>query len=193
MKKTIFLAAAILMAAVGQKAVAQATDEAAMMKAWEAYATPGDMHKMLASEVGTWTTHSKMWMDPSAPPIESSGSVEIKMAYGGRYQTGAHKSSMMGQPFEGTSTVGYNNAAKKFESTWIDNMGTGVMYSTGAYDAKSKSIKFTGTCVDPMTRTEKTFREVYTIVDNNTRKMEMFDIDPTGKEYKSMEMIMKRK
>jgi hypothetical protein len=36
------------------------------------------------------------------------------------------------------------------------------------------------------------YRETYTIVDANTRKMEMFDTK-NGQEYKSMEIIMKRK
>ena len=44
-----------------------------------------------------------------------------------------------------------------------------------------------------MTGQEKTYREVWTIVDANNRKMEMFDKGPDGKEYKSMEMTMKRK
>jgi hypothetical protein len=172
---------------------AKPMDSAAMMKAWMDYATPGDMHKMLAAETGSWTTSSSMWMTPGAPPEQSTGSAEIKMAYGGRYQTSVHKGTVMGAPFEGTATVGYNNASKKFESTWMDNMGTGVMFMTGDYDAGNKVINFTGQCIDPMTGKEKTYREVYTIVDDNTRKMEMYDTDPSGKEFKSMEMTMKRK
>ena len=40
---------------------------------------------------------------------------------------------------------------------------------------------------------EKTpYRETYTFVDANTRKMEMFDTKG-GKKYKSMEIVMKRK
>ena len=72
-------------------------------------------------------------------------------------------------------------------------MGTGIMTMTGEYDAANKTISFSGKCVDPMTGKEKTYREVFTIVDNNTRKMEMYDTDPGGNEFKSMEMTMKRK
>jgi hypothetical protein len=173
---------------------AKPMDSAAMMKAWEAYATPGDMHKMLASETGSWTTENTMWMMPNDPkPMKTTGSADIKMGMGGRYQIGMHKGNFMGQPFEGTSTVGYNNASKKFESTWVDNMGTGVMFMTGAYDAATKTVNYTGQCTDPMTGKEKTYRETWTVVDNNTRKMEMFDTDPSGKEFKSMEMTIKRK
>jgi hypothetical protein len=194
MKKTIFKTVVLLAVIMsGLQTEAQTKDEAAMMKAWEAYATPGDMHKMLASETGTWTSQSLMWMVPGAPAEKSSGSADIKMAYGNRYQIGTHKGNIMGQAFEGTSTVAYNNASKKFETTWMDNMGTGIMYATGEYNPANKTITFKGKCVDPMTGKEKIYREVYTIVDDNTRKMEMFDTDPNGKEFKSMEMTMKRK
>lgn len=194
MKKIIIYAAAGFMAAAaGQKANAQ-MDEAAMMKAWEAYSTPGAAHQELAKDVGTWTTSSTMWMQPNdLKPTKSTGTAEITMDYGGRYQIGKHKSSFMGMPFEGTSTVAYNNASKKYESTWIDNMGTGVMFLTGTYNDATKTVTYSGKCVDPMSGKEKTYRETWTIVDNNTRKMEMFDTDKNGKEYKSMEMIMTRK
>jgi hypothetical protein len=172
---------------------AKPMDSAAMMKAWEAYATPGEPHKMLAAEVGSWKTESTMWMDPSKPPTKSTGSCELKMIMGGRYQQGSHKGNFMGMPFEGTSVVGYNNASKKWESTWMDNMGTGVMFMEGTFDDANKVATYTGTCTDPMTGQEKTYKETWTIVDDNTRKMEMFDKGPDGKEFKSMEMVMTRK
>ncbi len=49
-----------------------------------------------------------------------------------------------------------------------------------------------GTMVDPITGKERKVREVYTIVDDNTRKMEMFETVDGGEEYKSMEIVMKR-
>lgn len=194
MKKLILTSVAFLLVSAIGNAQSGSKEEEAMMKAWEAYATPGDMHKELAKEVGTWTSESTMWMKPNDPkPMKSTGTAEIEMAYGGRYQIGKHKGDFMGMPFEGTSTVAYNNASKKFESTWVDNMGTGVMFMTGTYNPKTRTTTFTGICTDPMTGKEKKYRETWAIIDDNTRKMEMFDTDPSGKEYKSMEMVIKRK
>ena len=164
-----------------------------MEKAWMAYMTPGEPHKELAKEVGMWTTETTMWWTPDGPPEKSTGTADIKMGYGGRYQIGTHKGMVMKQPFEGTSTVAFNNASKKYESTWVDNMGTGVMFMTGDYDAATKTVNFSGKCTDPMTGKEKATRETWVIVDDNTRKMEMFDTDANGKEFKTMEMTMKRK
>jgi len=195
MTKTILTTAAFLIVAATANAQSGSNKEMeTMMKAWEAYATPGDAHKELAKEVGAWTTESTMWMMPNDPkPMKTTGTAEIKMAYGDRYQIGTHKGDFMGMPFEGTSTVGYNNASKKWESTWIDNMGTGVMFMSGVYDPKTKTSTFVGRCTDPITGKEKSVRETYTIVDDNTRKMTMYDTDEKGKEYKTMEMTMKRR
>jgi len=169
-------------------------DSAAMMKAWVAYATPGDAHKMLAMDDGNWDEDLTMWMQPEDPkPTKTKLTATSKMILGGRYQEMVHKGMMMGQPFEGHGTVAYNNASKKIESTWIDNMGTGMMYMSGAYDGTSKTMELKGEMVDPMTGKTKPCRETFTIIDGNSRKMEMYDVTPEGKEYKSMEIIMTRK
>lgn len=218
MKKTILsLAAVVLMTAACKKAeetpadattaadttavaptetaeAAKPMDSAAMMKAWEAFATPGEPHKMLAMDNGNWTAESTMYMGANDPkPMKTTMSATTKMVMGGRYQESRYTGNMMGQPFEGVATVGYNNASKKYESTWMDNMGTGIMQMTGDYDASTKTMNMSGECVDPMTGQKKKVRETFAIVDDNTRKMEMYDTDPSGKEYKSMEIVMTRK
>lgn len=175
-------------------AAAQPMDSAAMMKAWQDYATPGEAHKMLAMDNGNWNAESTMYMGPNDPkPMKTTMTATSKMIMGGRYQESRYSGNMMGQPFEGIATVGYNNASKKYESTWVDNMGTGVMIMTGDYDAGTKTMNLSGECADPMTGKNKKMRETFTLVDDNTRKMEMFDTDPSGKEYKSMEIVLTRK
>ncbi|RXR32233.1 DUF1579 domain-containing protein [Flavobacterium piscinae] len=168
-------------------------DSATIAKAWEDFMTPGEPHKMLALENGTWNEEMTMWMEPGAEPMKNTMTAESKMIYGDRYQETIHKGEFMGMPFEGKSTLAYNNASQEYTSTWIDNMSTGIMVISGKYDEATKTINFSGTTVDPVTKKEKAIRETYTIVDKNTRKMEMFDVDFSGKEYKSMEIIMTRK
>lgn len=173
---------------------AKPMDSAAMMKAWQAYATPGEAHKMLAMDNGNWEAESTMYMTANDPkPMKTKMTATAKMVMGGRYQESRYTGNMMGQPFEGVSTVGYDNASKKYTSIWIDNMGTGIMNMTGDYDTATKTMNMSGECTDPMTGKKKKMRETYALVDDNTRKMEMFDTDPSGKEYKSMEITMTRK
>jgi hypothetical protein len=168
-------------------------DSAAMMKKWMDYMTPGEMHAMLAKSNGTWNAEVTSWMTPDAPPNKSTGTATNKMILGGRYQQSTFKGSFDGMPFEGMSTLGYDNAKKKWVSTWIDNMGTGIMTVEGTQEAGSNVMKFEGSMTDPITGKECKIRETYTLVDDNTQKMEMYCTYPGGKEYKNMEIVYTRK
>ncbi len=170
-------------------------DSATMMKNWMAYMTPGDVHKMMAAWNGSWTGEATMWHAPGAPPETSKTTAVNKMILGGRYQVSNHSGSMMGQPFEGMSTLAYDNAKKVFISTWMDNMGTGLMKLEGPWDEATKTINFSGKCVDPSSGTgaEMDVRETYTIVDDKNHVMSMFGPGPDGKEFKMMEIKMTRK
>ncbi|WP_281231326.1 DUF1579 domain-containing protein [Flavobacterium gelatinilyticum] len=167
-------------------------DSAAQMQAWQAYATPGNPHKLMADEVGTWNCDMTFWADADAKPEKATSAADIKMILGGRYQEANYKGTMMGQPFEGKSTLAYNNASNEYTTTFIDNMGTGMMVAIGKYDEKTKSMELKGDMVNPLNGKKTPYREVYTIVDARTRKMEMFDVK-NGKEYKSMEIVMTKK
>jgi hypothetical protein len=170
----------------------QPVDSATAMKNWMDYMTPGDMHKMMASHDGKWNEEITMWMAPDSPPTKSTGTAVNKMIMGGRYQESTHTGSFDGMPFEGKSTLAYDNATKTFKSTWIDNMGTGIMVMDGIYDEATKTINFSGMMIDPMTGQETKVRETFTIIDENTQKMEMF-CSTSGKEYKNMEIVFTRK
>lgn len=179
--------------AVSTETASAPMDSVAMMKAWENYMTPGEVHKIFASDNGRWNVDMTMWMTPDTPPTKNTMTAESRMIMGGRYQEMKHSGNLMGEKFEGISTMAYDNASKKIVSTWIDNMGTGIMHMSGEFNPSSKTVELKGEVTDPMTSKVKTVRETYTFVDDNTRKMEMFDVTPQGKEYKSMEIVMTRR
>jgi hypothetical protein len=170
-------------------------DSATMMKNWMAYSTPGEMHKMMAGWDGTWDGDITMWHAPGAPPETSKGTAVNKMIMGGRYQESIHTGNMMGMPFEGKSTMAYDNAKKTFISTWVDNMGTGIMTMEGKWDDATKSITQTGKCVDPSAGTDKEMdvRQVLKVVDDKNHVFEMYGPGPDGKEFKMMEIKMTKK
>ncbi len=166
-------------------------DSAAMMKAWEAYMTPGEPHKMMAASNGKWTEDITMYMSPDAPPQKMTSSCENTMILNGLYQKSVHKGMYNKMPFEGISTMGYNNASKKYQSTWIDNIGTGIMNMEGTYDEATKTINMKGTMTDPMTGQDMAVRETYKIIDDKNHYMEMFEMRG-GKEMKTMEISFKK-
>lgn len=163
-------------------------DSATMMKMWMEMKTPGDMHKMLAMQNGTWDNEMTMWMDPGKPPTTSKSVSVNKMILGGRYQQSTYTGQMMGEPFEGISILGYDNLKKKFVNSWIDNGGTGVMYMEGNYDPASKSITLSGTMPDPTTGKDCTMRQVISFTDNKHSTMEMYNTPAGGKEMKMFEI-----
>jgi Protein of unknown function (DUF1579) len=189
MKKVTLLIYSLLWVTAFTKLHAQ--DDAAM-KSWQNYMTPGEIHKMLATSDGTWNEDITMWMAPGTPPTKSTATAENKMILGGRYQQSTSRGSFNGMPFEGISTLGYDNAKKVFMNSWIDNMGTGIMQMQGTWDPASKTINFTGTTVDPTTGKDMNVRETFTLVDNNTQMMTMYQTQD-GKENKSMEIKFTRK
>jgi hypothetical protein len=170
-------------------------DSATATKAWMEYATPGEMHKTLALYDGNWTGATTSWMENGAQPITSQSECINKMIFDGRYQHSTFKGSFMGMPFEGMSIMGYDNAKKKFVSTWIDNMGTGIMHAEGDWNPSKKSIELKGKMTDPARPGKDCdFRETYTFIDANNHTMEMYGPDSkTGKEYKTMEIKFTKK
>lgn len=168
-------------------------DSATIAKAWQDYATPGEQHALLAKDNGIWEEDMTFWEHAGAEPSKMTMIAESKMIMGGKYQEMTHKGEFYGMPFEGKSTLGYNNAEGKYISTWIDNMSTGISVMKGTYDIPTKTYTLIGEVIDPVTKKPKTSKETLTIIDENTQKMEMYDIGYDGKEFKSMEITMKRK
>jgi hypothetical protein len=164
----------------------------AEQKAFLNHMTPGKEHSMLAKADGVWTETISMWMAPDAPVISMVSECKNEMIMGGRYQLSSHYGEMMGMPFTGQSLTGFDNSRKVFVSSWIDNMSTGMMYMEGTWNDATQSIEFKGKTTDPMTGLEIEARQVFTFKDENMHTLEMYIMHDT-QEYKSMEIIFKRK
>lgn len=181
MKKILF---ALSLSATTLFTAAQTEAE---MKAWQTFMTPGDMHKNLASSAGNWKAEMTMWMAPGSEPTKSTVTAKNEMIMGGRYLESTFKGDFMGMPFEGTSTTGFDNGKKKFISTWIDNMGSGIMVSEGNWNAEKNRIEMSGKQTDPMTGKDLKVREHFTFNADGTQFMEMW-MEHDGKEFKAMEI-----
>lgn len=167
-------------------------EEKAMMDAMMKAATPGANHQMLASIAGDWTFKNRMWMNPAAPPSESTGTVKYTTLFDGRYVQGEYRGDMMGMPFEGLGLMGYDNTSGQFQATWIDNMGTMIMYMTGQYDAAAKTLTYSGQMDDPVKPgTKVKVREVVRLVSPDSHVMEWYETR-NGKETKTMEITYSR-
>ena len=161
-----------------------------------------DNHKLLGDLAGTWNYKVKFWMnpDPKAPPSEASGSSVTKAIMGGRYYT-TDVNGMMKMPgadgkmkdveFKGMAFHGYDNVKQKFVSSWIDNMGTGVMMSEGTYDPATKTFTYNAE-IEAMPGMKQKVREAIRIVDKDHHTFEYYE-DRGGQEAKTMEINYTRK
>jgi hypothetical protein len=167
-------------------------DMQAMMDTYKKLATPGEPHKQFASLAGSWSTKTKEWMEPDKPPMESTGSAEMRMLLGRRFLQQEFTGDMMGQPYSGIGVSAYDNLRKKYVSTWMDTMGTGVFVMEGTASADGKTITLRGQHDEPGGG-QMTHRAVWKIVDSNTQTFDMYGTHNQGKEMKIMEITYTRK
>ncbi len=167
-------------------------DMEAMMEAYQKASIPGAQHKQLASLEGKWTTQTKEWMEPNKPPVESGGSCDMKAVLDGRFLQQECTGTMMGHPYTGIGTSGYDNIGKKFVTTWLDSMATGIFMMEGKASADGKTITLRGAHEAPGGG-HMQHRAVWTIVDNNNQTFVMYGTHQGGPEMKMMEITYTRK
>ncbi|NNG16401.1 MAG: DUF1579 domain-containing protein [Gemmatimonadales bacterium] len=192
-----FSALLTAIAAVGLLVIpagAEAQEKEGMAAADAAYmaaAAPGPQHAAMAAIAGSYRADVKTWMDPTADPIVSTGKTEFKMILGGRYLVQHYAGSMMGQEFEGMGITAYDNLDKQYVSTWVDNMGTGIMVTKGNYDESGKILTTVGEVIDPATGVPLTVKSVSTTISEDVHRFEMYMV-VGGQEVKTLEATYTR-
>ena len=133
----------------------------AEMDAYAAAAAPGEMHAWLAKGVGSWKGPSRNWSAPNAEPMSSEATMTSRMELGGRFLMNDVRTEwpQIGR-FEGRATLGYDGAQRMFVSSWVDNMGTGMMTGSGQLSDDRKTLTLTHTYFDPAKKRNVTLREV---------------------------------
>ncbi|HEY2567850.1 MAG TPA: DUF1579 domain-containing protein [Candidatus Udaeobacter sp.] len=172
-----------------------------MMKQMTEMAKLNENHKLLADLDGNWTYTIKFWMnpDPNAKPEESKGTAVRKSIMNGRFSTldVTGKMEMPGpdgkkkeMTFVGHGIDGYDNAKQKFVGSWIDNMGTGIMFAQGTYDPATKTFTYNSE-YEAVPGMKTPIREVIKLTDNNHHTLEWYE-NRGGQEVKTMEITYTR-
>lgn len=157
-----------------------------MMRLYEEKNRTGEHHKWMAQLAGEWDAQVKFWDPMSGEAHESKGSEKGELIFDGRYLKANFKGDWMGQPFEGLSLMGYNNAEQRFESIWLDSGGTAIMFSTG--QRSGDTLTLTGECKDCMSEQMVQFRHVMKI-DSPTKHTFTGYHTMNGQEMKAMEIV----
>jgi hypothetical protein len=188
----LFLLSAVWV--IAQEGKEMSPEQQKMMELMMKYGTPGEGHKLMEPFLGEWNIATKWWASPDAQFEESNGASRIEWILDGRFLM-EHVEGMMDEfAFNGMGIIGYDNYGQKYHSLWIDNMSTMFWLQTGTANEDGSLFSFEGTWDDFMTgQMGKKSRSVIKVVNKDKRVMEMYDISPDGKEYKSMELTYTRK
>jgi hypothetical protein len=176
---------------------AGAMNDQEMMAKMMEMAKLNENHKLLASLDGTWNYTVKFWMngDPNSKPEVAHGTAVRKSLMGGRFfamdvkgkmQMPGEDGKMKEFDFMGHAMDGYDNAKQKFVSTWIDNMGTGMMMTYGTYDEANKTLTSTG-AIEPLPGVKTEIREEMKFDDKDHMTMSWFE-NRGGQFVKTMEI-----
>ena len=212
MKVRILAGGVVLLGAVGlivgQPAAAQSEgdtggdDMRAAMKEWMQLAKPGEHHKRLKPFLGSWKiTNKTFWAGPSGPASETGGTAETKWILDGRFIQETVNTSMMMPteqgtleevPYEGISTIGYDNYQNMYVGTWMDSMGTALVVSRGMLNPTTKTFTFYAQMDEPMMKVYgRMIKIVWRFDDADKHVMEMYDLH-AGDDYKVMEITYER-
>jgi len=177
MRKTLLLAAPVVaMAGFVWAAQEKGGQEPQMPK-------PSKEHEALQGGVGTWDCVMKFKPGPDQPEMEAKGT-ETVVSLGGWWTVFDVKfpSMMMGMPWAGHGTVGYDPLKKKYIGTFIHSAGPYLHIGEGSMDASGKVLTMNWEGIDDHTGKPGKMREVFEMVDKDNMKMTMYSTGPDGKE-----------
>ncbi|HYV95753.1 MAG TPA: DUF1579 family protein [Chitinophagales bacterium] len=160
-------------------------------KAWMDYSTPGEGQKLIEKLVGDWKADISEYRDRTQPQVQSTAMVHNEMIMGGRYLSIHYTGTMRGMPFDGMGTMAFNNGTYKYCSTWIDNLGTGIIYMEGSRNVEGSALQFKGMGYDPIQKKEVSMRQVIHFNSANDQTIE-FLVDINGVDFQVMDIHLTR-
>ncbi len=152
---------------------------------------PTSQHIRLRELAGTWNVDCMYYTDPSQPPMKVEAKETVRML-GDFWSVSRFEADMMGAPFEGQATLGFDPAKSEWVSTWIDTMNPQMYRFVGVDDPDSDVLTMTGENPSPFSGEPANHRTTEEYLDANTRRFEMFVELPDGAEHKVFTYVYRR-
>ena len=164
------------------------------MARWMQTCKPGAAHARLKELLGSYEITTRMWMDPSKPPMESKGSAEFTWLHEGKWIQQKWTGSMMGQKTAGTTTLGYDNFKERYVSSSVDSLQTTMSTAFGHFDRTGDDLILWGTIDEPMTpEQDKQVKYVYRGFGKDKFTIEVHDMMIGETDTKVLEFAHTRK
>ncbi len=179
------LVAGIMAAVLGGLVPVAAQDGPPMPK-------PQKEHEWLHQLVGEWDAEGECVMDPSQSPVKFKGT-ESGRKIGGFWVLLENKGEVMGAPFTGILSLGYDPGKKKYVGTWFDSMTSYLWQYAGSVDPSGKilTLETEGPCPQQPGKLSK-FKEVLEIKGRD-HKLFTSSIEKDGKWTTMMTVHYRRR
>jgi len=143
-----------------------------MEKLGEKFATPNENHAFLKRLVGDWTTSTSVIGLP-----DEHGGATFAMILGNRFVNVDVSGTVANVPYVGRVTIGYDNYKHKFVATFLNDLGTSLLYAEGMLNASQTTLSLWGSMDEWMTD-EHDIPAMYrfTILDENHFTFELHDL-----------------
>lgn len=122
---------------------------------------PSKEHEWLRKLAGEWTSEGEVVAGPGQPPVKTQGS-ETARSVGGFWLHSEQKGEVMGMPFTGLLTLGYDEKKKKYVGTWVDSFGAHLWTYEGTLEGDTLTLFSEGPRMDDPSKPGK-YREVVEI------------------------------
>lgn len=156
---------------------------------------PGKEHERLAPFAGTFRCVCRLWMDPSAAPMEEmTGTMVNTMVHGGRFLEQRFEGDPMapGVPaFGGSGYWGYDTARGQWQGVWCDTASNTIDAQTGVEDEEGRRWTMSSSIIHPATGDEMPKRDVIELIDRDHHRMITW-FGPEGHAVKTMELEFER-
>ncbi len=149
---------------------------------------PSAQHALLAAGIGDWNVTCTTLV-PGQPAVEEKCAERVLPICDGKWFWSDFTGSMMGQPFEGHSLMGYDEGSKQYVSFWIDSYTATHSRTDGTYDAATKQWTFAGEC--DMGGKPAKIHQVYAQKDADTRDLQMTFESADGKQEMKLHYVRK--
>lgn len=185
MKKFAIFGIAIALLVCG--ALAQSTDPT------QNQGKPAKDQEWLKQLVGEWDIQFKIYMQPDQPPMESVGTDSVRTV-GDHWVVTETKTTMMGAPYTGIHSLGYDPLNKRFHGTWIDSFcGTLWVYKGTLNDAgDALTLETEGPSMQTPNKTAR-YKEVMQITGKDSRTYTSSIETDDGKWMKIVAIEYRRK
>jgi hypothetical protein len=153
---------------------------------------PTKEHEWLKRFAGEWEVETEVYMEPGKPPMKVQGTESARML-GGFWVVGETKGEMMGTPFTGLMTFGYDPEKKKYVGTWVDSNTSTLWQYLGTVDSSGNvlTLETEGYC--PLEKQVCQFKDTIEFKSKDHRVLTGTRLGKDGKWVTAMKVTARRK